>query len=167
MAKPFPTVERVKELLDYDQLTGVFVWKVHRSWNATAGTIAGCQSTLGYWDICVDGVLCKSHRLAWVISYGEWPPHEIDHIDGDRMNNAIANLRCATTRQNQSNKGLQCNNASGFKGVSFHAGRQKWRAQIGVAGRRKWLGDFATIDEAAAAYSAAANQLHGEFARFQ
>ena len=90
---------------------------------------------------------------------------ETDHEDGNTLNNRRANLRHASTAQNQVNRKLQFNNTSGVKGVSWDPQRRKWRAMIAIDGRDRILGRFRTIEEAASTYSAASTKLHGEFGR--
>lgn len=91
---------------------------------------------------------------------------DTDHIDGDGLNNTRANLRVCTRAQNQRNKGAQRNNASGFKGVSFHRGAKKWRAQISIDGTKTYLGLFLTRELAYEAYCDASIKHHGDFAHF-
>ena len=88
---------------------------------------------------------------------------QIDHIDCNPLNNQKSNLRCVTNTQNQHNKKIQCNNTSGFKGVSWYA--NKWVARIRINGVKTHLGRFDKIEDAAAAYEKAAIQYFGEFAR--
>lgn len=90
---------------------------------------------------------------------------ETDHEDGNTLNNRRANLRHASTAQNQFNRKLQINNTSGVKGVSWDGHRKKWRAMIAVDGKDRILGRFRTIEEAASTYAAASKKLHGEFGR--
>ena len=87
----------------------------------------------------------------------------VDHIDGNGLDNRRRNLRAATSSKNQMNRGMDSDNTSGFKGV--HRIRLRWAAQIGADGRKIFLGSFATPQEAARAYDAAAVLHHGEFAR--
>ena len=150
------TAEALREQMDYDPETGSFYWKPRR---------AGCPGG-GYWQIRIKGRCYYAHQLAWLYVHGEWPSEEIDHINRDRLDNRIANLRAADRCQNQQNK-LQSNNKSGFKGVSLHNPRlaKPWQAQITVRGQHHHLGNFSTPEEAHEAYKEAAARLHGEFAR--
>lgn len=161
------TQARLKELLHYDPLTGTFTWLVSRGRLAKAGQVAGSLNGDGYWQIKIDGVTYKAHRLAWLYMKGEWPPHEVDHWDTDRGNNRWANLRSATDEENRRNSGLPRNNTSGVRGVTWHKPSGKWVAQIGVgkAAVRKTLnlGYFSEIGDAAAARRAAEIRLFGEF----
>ena len=90
---------------------------------------------------------------------------EVDHIDGDGLNNRRSNLRLASRAQNQKNKGRPINNSSGVKGVTWCAKRGKWQAQISDANKHYNLGRFDKIEDAAAAYAAASAKFHGEFGR--
>lgn len=159
------TAELVRELLEYSPETGSFQWKerpARSSWNATwPGKTAGSLDSKGYLRFQVAGQMHKAHRLAWLYVHGKWPAGEIDHIDGNRSNNAIANLRVATPRQNQQNKTAKVN-ASGFRGVSKRG--RKWRALVTINGRRTHVGIFDTPEAASAAYEAAAAEHYGEFA---
>ena len=157
------TAERLRELLSYDHETGIFSWKVRRqgaSHNVPAGYF---ERSDGYWRIKVDGVLYSAHRLAFLIQVGEWPTCEVDHINGNRVDNRWDNLRLATSSQNKHNGKIHRDNKAGLKGI--HARRGGWRATIKHDGKNHHLGDFASKEAAHAAYLAAANNLHGEFAR--
>jgi hypothetical protein len=105
-----------------------------------------------------------AHRAAWAITYGFCPDMHIDHIDGDKLNNKITNLRLCTHNQNQHNQGIRVNNKSGFKGVSWMKSTRKWQAQICFRSKVKHLGLFNNKIDAAKAYDMAAIDLHGEFA---
>lgn len=159
-----PTAERIKELLDYNPLTGVFIWRISPSRNTPAGSIAGASSD-GYRLIRVDGGRYKAHQLAWLCVTGEWPVSRIDHKDTDRSNNAWTNLRLATNSQNKANMGKRADNKSGFKGVSWYPQTKRWVAQIRCEGKSKTLGYFHDPEHAHAAYCEAAKRLFGEFAR--
>jgi hypothetical protein len=96
------------------------------------------------------------------------PPHmQVDHINGNGLDNRRENLRLATVAQNQHNQGLSIKNTSGFKGVSWHKATGGWQAKIKFEGKRIWLGSYDTPEEAAAAYAAASEKFHGEFGRLE
>ena len=153
------TQGRLKELLSYDPETGVFIRKIAASNRVHVGAIAGTISGGGYVYICVDGHSYRAHRLAWLYTYGTFPPDKLDHEDRNRSNNCISNLRPATQKQNCENKGHSVNNTSGFRGVSWHKATSKWSAQIKHNYNRIHLGLFDTAEDASAAYEAAANEL--------
>jgi hypothetical protein len=91
--------------------------------------------------------------------------YQTDHINGDGLDNRRSNLRDATHNQNQHNSRTPVNNTSGVKGVQWHSQRAKWHARIGVGGKSRSLGLFASLDEAKAAYEKASAELHGDFGR--
>lgn len=161
------TQERLKELLSYDPLTGVFLWKVDRG-GKKAGDIAGCKKR-SYTMISIDDEIYRAHHLAWLYMKGNFPDLFIDHRDLNKHNNIWTNLREATKSQNMANVGLIKSNKSGFKGVSRYSAGERcgkpWQASIQKDGKSKSLGQFATKEEAHAAYVAAAEQIFGEFAR--
>jgi len=161
------TQERLKELLSYDPLTGVFLWRVDRG-GKRVGEVAGCRKRT-YTMISVDDVIYRAHHLAWLYMTGELPGLFVDHRDLDKHNNGWSNLRLATKSQNMANVGRIKSNKSGFKGVShYRAGEsygKPWQASIGRGGKSYHLGHFATEEEAHAAYVAAAEKMFGEFAR--
>lgn len=165
--------------VSYDPNTGCFMWRhregddpATRNFNANfAGRECGSNNGRGYLRISVtiEGkTFCiKSHRLAWFIVYGSVPDGDIDHIDGNTLNNRIDNLRDVTKSINQRNSKMQANNASGVTGVSWHKRTEMWEARASVKGIRKYVGSFNSIDEAAFAIKTfrAANGFthrHGE-----
>jgi hypothetical protein len=152
------TSSRVRELLSYDPLTGVFVWKRGRA----KGQEAGWRHGKGYRTIRVDRRSYLAHRLAWLFVTGEWPT-QIDHINGDRADNRIENLREATPTQNMCNR-KEGWGVSGFKGVVRNKTGHKWVAQIRFQNTLHRLGTFASREAAHEAYKAAAAKMHGEFA---
>lgn len=155
------TLDRLKQLLSYDPLTGLFTRLVGRSGGGKAGSVAGCVKT--YVEIKIDGVGYLAHRLAWFYMTGSWPASDIDHEDTDKHNNRWINLRKATDSQNRANISVQKNNKLGVKGVSPYRG--KFRTSIRVNGKGIALGTYNTVTEASAAYERAASIGFGEFAR--
>jgi len=158
------TINRIKELLLYDHETGIFRWKVMRG-GSLPGSIAGSLTWNGYHHIMIDGKNYRAHRLAWLYIYGEWPTIDIDHVDGDRTNNKIENLRLALRSQNNINSGPPKNNTSGIRGVYWNKKAGKFTASIGVNGKSIYLGLFSSIEEALDARISAEIKYYGEFAR--
>lgn len=145
------TQERLKELLDYDPLTGVFVWKVQASNNVKIGDIAGCNHSEGYRAITIAGKIYKAHRLAWLYVYGYLPEPQIDHKDQVRHHNFIENLREVSQSCNLRNTGNYQHNTSGVKGVCWHKRVKKWRACLRVNDKIKHLGYYSDFANAACA----------------
>ena len=156
------TIEDLRRHLTYDEWSGQFTRALSLN-RHKKGEVAGKKDTNGHIQIFVNGRYYLAHRCAWLWSYGVWPDHDIDHINGDRSDNRLANLRKATRSQNCSNSKLRADNNIGLKGVSIQKGR--YRAQIQVKGKKQFLGMFSTPEEAHEAYCKAAQSLHGEFAR--
>lgn len=154
------TYERLTELLDYDQETGDFTWKVGRTRLAKPGTKAGRPLSGDYWRICVDGVDYSAHRLAWLYVTGAWPTGEVDHINKFKSDNRFCNLRDVSRGGNQQNKGIQKNNKSGIVGVHWSKKDKRWRAAIRKDGVTSHLCNFKEIADAAAAYAKAKAVLH-------
>ena len=159
------THARLTQLFHYDPNTGLFTRLVNRCSRTKVGEIAGTLSAQGYLRIKIDRRDYNCHRLAWLYMTNEWPKDQIDHINGIRADNRFCNLRDATTAENSRNGLLSKNNKSGFKGVCFDKDIQKWRAAIWLERKPKYLGVFATPEEAAEAYDRAAISMHGRFAR--
>lgn len=173
--KPIPSLQRVRELVDYNPETGATVWKVRplrpgnehhdKIWNARfPGTPVGFDN-VGYLATSIDGERYLVHRLCWFLYYGSWPSKDIDHINGNKRDNRIVNLRLATDSQNLCNGKLRKDSTSGFKGVSLDSRDGRWQAYLNVNGRRLSLGRYDTPEDAHAVRDAAAKQHHGEFAR--
>ena len=156
---------RLLEILSYEPIVGIFRWREKTGPCSHVGAIAGSPQRGGHIQIGIDGEKYKAHRLAWFYVYGVWPPEDIDHINCIRGDNRLCNLRLASRAQNLRNCGVRRNNTSGFKGVTFHRPTKKWRARILHNGVRHNLGLFDTPELAHAAYCAASERLHGEFAR--
>jgi hypothetical protein len=170
IAKPIENLSRLKEFLSYDPDTGIFTWLVSRKGHVRAGMKAGAKHSCGYVAIRFDGVDYLAHRLAWAFTNGDpGPEMQIDHINADRMDNRISNLRIATHAENCQNSSARSRNKHGMKGVRparwSETGNKKWSARIGVNKTHIHLGTFDTAEEAQAAYMAASAKYHGEFSR--
>lgn len=164
MAKINFTAQRLRELLHYDPETGVFTYLVKRG-ICMPGTVAGSKMIRGNHSIGLEYRRYASHRLAWLYMTGEWPQQEIDHIDGDALNNKWSNLRLATSGQNKQNQHRpRRDNTSGYMGVYRHGvthdGSPIWRARIDIDGKRKHLGLFDSPELAYSAYLNAKRHLH-------
>jgi len=165
------TVERLREALRYDPMTGLFTWPQRRRTgllNSHSEFPAGHRKTGkdgGYIVIRINFQLYRAHRLAWFYVHGEWPNGEIDHINGDPTDNRIANLRVATSSNQRMNSRRRTDNTSGVKGVCYDRRREKWIAEIMIDGKKHHLGQFPTLLEAKGVRLAAAERLHGSFAR--
>jgi hypothetical protein len=145
-------VDTIKEVLDYNQETGTFTWKVRTAQRIKIGDIAGSISksatSFGYLRIKLFGKSYLAHRLAWLITYGSFPNGILDHIDGDKLNNSIKNLREVTRKENMQNTKLREDNTSGFNGVYFHQQRKKWVAYITEDNKMIYLGIFKNKEDA-------------------
>lgn len=156
------TFEQAAALVEYDPDTGLFRRFGHyrnRGW--TAGTL----HWTGYRVYKLAGKMVLAHRLAWLLSHGEWPAQQVDHADGDKANNKIGNLRLATSSQNTHNAAKYHRGYSRFKGVSQFKRNGRWVAGIKVDGKSIYLGMFDTEEDAHAAYVQAAEDHYKEFAR--
>lgn len=150
-----------RECFSYNPVTGVLTWKADRpahhfptshgrnTWRGrNAGKVAGSIGNQGYRVVTVGGKFELAHRLIWLMVTGELPKHETDHINGDRLDNRLSNLRAVTTQENQRNAAMQCNNTSGHVGVDWNKASNKWRARIKIDGKQKYLGGFTDIEDA-------------------
>lgn len=157
------TQEELRDILLYDGETGNFFWK-HSSPSAKAGELAGKIYTNGYRYIAVAGTYYPAALLAWIYVNGVDPDGIIDHIDLDRANDRIDNLRPATNSQNHANRPPPSHNRSGFKGVFWNSQKLKWQAKLMLNGKQKHIGFFSDITDAVLAYRTAAISVWGEFA---
>lgn len=155
------TAERLRELLSYEPETGEFRWRVGRGGTAVAGGRAGYTEPRGYRQIGVAGRLYWEHRLVWLYVNGTWPSNQIDHVNGVKGDNRIANLREATVSENGSNqRQARTDNKTGLLGVYWNKEHKKFMAKIMFSGKHKYLGYFPTAEEAHQAYLKAKRELH-------
>ncbi len=162
--------ERLKQLLRYDPCTGVLYWKrrpesdfadasAAKTWNRRfSGHKAGCESGYGYLKIGIAGVKYQAHQLVWVLHTGEWP-EEVDHINHDRADNRLENLRAVTRAENSRNQSRSTRNTSGEIGISWCAPSGKWRVRLRAGGSTRQIGMFAEMSDAVAARDAAKTRL--------
>lgn len=150
----------MRDILEYNPDTGHFTWIGKAGRSTRLGAVAGNINTDGYRRICVRGKRYYAHRLAWWFIYGVWPNKEIDHINLNKDDNRIVNLRLVTRSQNKQNMGAIRGSASALKGAHWEPARKKWRAVIVANGKSIFLGRFKTDVEAAAAYAEAAKLYH-------
>ena len=176
--KSLPSPEVLRQLLRYEPDTGKLFWLPRGRkffpcdwsyvvWNKRfPGTEAMTGiNNRGYPHGSILGKCLLAHRVAWAIFYGEWPVSQLDHINNDRPDFRICNLREATNSQNHMNKPVSSANSSGIKGVSWSKKDRVWRARIKVGGKEMHLGHFSEINDAASAYRIASEKYHGEFSR--
>jgi len=158
--KPTPPKSILHELFSYQD--GKLIWK--KSGNGrTVGDEAGMITEKGYRRVKVNGDLHMAHRLVWAYHFDSVPNY-IDHIDGNKLHNAISNLRSATKVENGRNISLRKDNTSGVKGVYWAKREQKWAAELSVNKQIKRLGYFDDIELADLVVTEARNKYHGAFA---
>ncbi len=159
------TFAEISKLLKYDPETGKLFWlprpvemfhgggktsqaHIARTWNTRFADKEAFKADLhGYLSGRIFRTLYRAHRIGWLLHYGEWPTHQIDHINGDRSDNRMINLRDVAASDNRKNQRLRSDNSSGTFGVDWDKNRQKWSARIG----HKYLGRFESKDDAIAA----------------
>jgi len=161
-----PCATKLRLLLDYDEDAGILRWKYRVNRGVYAGDVAGrIHKGHRYMRVKIKGREYAVHRLIWKIKTGNNPLKVLDHIDCNTSNNRWLNLREASPSLNNCNRGLQKNNRSGTKGVSWNSADGRWVAAISVESKKSYLGYFKEKDDAVAVVNAARLQLHGEFAR--
>ena len=159
MARILP--REIFDYFDYDPETGVMRWKIDNGPSNPKSKVIGTKTKKGYIQAKFKGKTYKCHRIAWAIGHNTLDvPPVLDHINGDRSDNRLCNLRAATAQQNSLNRRSV---RDGLKGVCFHKGNNRWMSRIKVNGRQEFLGYFDTEIEAHEAYCRAAAELHGEF----
>ena len=160
----YPSQERLRERFEYDSEQGLLV-SIHSNHNQRRRRRTGVTSPKDYRRTHLEGRYYCHHRLVWIWHHGAIDPEIlVDHINRDRHDDRIENLRLATASQNNAHSAMSRSNTSGYKGVTFGKKEGKWKAQIRVNYKKKHLGHFPTKEEAAAAYQKAAAEMHGTFA---
>lgn len=158
------TAARLRDLLAYDPETGSLTRLTTNNRGQNIGDPAGSIHHSGYMEVMVDRKNYRYHRVVWLHVHGTWPAGDIDHINGVKTDNRIANLRDVPEQINMQNeKRVRKNNASGFMGVHWRADRQRWVATVKVNGRAKRLGSFKTPEEAEFAYLEGKRNHHPGF----
>ena len=158
------TQAELKAQLHYDLDTGIFTWiKPNKYSNIKPNTLTALNpDSSGYKHIIVNRKKYYAHRLAWLYVYGTLPKY-IDHIDGNRINNCISNLREVNSKQNSLNRKISSNNKSGVKGVEWNKQSKKWRAHISIDGKPTYLGSFNNLDDAKKVIEETRIKHHGNF----
>lgn len=141
------TYEEVNEVLDYDEKTGLLKWS-EKAFHTVRGKIAGNINAGGYIELQCKCKRMYGHRVAWLLTNKEWPSGEIDHINGDRSDNRIENLRIVSSQQNSKNAKRHKGNSSGVTGVYWNKRAKKWQAYICIDGKQTYLGIFDVLGDA-------------------
>jgi hypothetical protein len=162
MAEQILSQEYLHQLFDYRD--GELYRKIKKSANAMPNQKAGSLQKTGYYAICINYKRQYSHRIIFMMHHGYMPEY-VDHIDGNRKNNKIENLRDATHSENMCNQKLRSDNKSGLKGINWHKAANKWRAFIAFRKKQYHLGLFDNIDDAKKAIDLKRIELHNNFAR--
>lgn len=143
-----PTHEEVTSLFNYNPLTGIVTRKSTVTSNAKEGSVVGWLNSDGYLHVKIRKTSYKLHRVIWLYVHGEWPKGVIDHINRDRKDNRLANLRDTTVQVNNINKPIRKDSKTGIPGVTFHPRDKTYYAACKRDGKQNYLGSFKTIEEA-------------------
>lgn len=160
MSKQILTQEYLRSLFDYDPETGLVTRKTCTANRQTVGEVVGSKYKRGYLVATINYTKYPLHRLIWLWVHGEWPAADVDHINRDRADNRLLNLRSVTRSENSHNAGMSRANRSGFTGVSWDKSKTRWLASIRANGKQHYLGRFDTPQAASAAYLAAKAVYH-------
>jgi hypothetical protein len=158
-------IDELRNRISYNPDTGHLTWLKPRSNRVKPGATAGRINDQGYVTVCVASRFYRGHRLAFALHFGLWPGGLIDHINGDRSDNRISNLRECSNAENLHNTGKKSSNKSGFKGAYFDKASRRWCASIKAFGKKIYLGRFDSKEEAAEAYAKASKVHHGKFSK--
>jgi len=152
--------DEARALFEYRD--GVLYWRQSINRSVPTGAIAGALRSEGYRQVSIRRRMYRAHRIIFLMHHGYLPP-EVDHINENKNDSRIENLRAATRRQNANNVGVRKDNTSGVKGVCWAKREQKWRAQCRVNGKRYHIGYYADIKDAQIAVRKFRELHHGEF----
>ena len=158
------TQERLKELFDYQD--GQLIWKVKKA-RANKGDIAGCDAPakgIMYRQTKIDGKQHRVHCLVFLLHHGYFPK-QVDHIDGNCLNNRIENLRAADASSNALNSKLKSSNTSGSKNVYWHTEANKWFVRFTLKNKTHSFGMYDDLELADLVATEVRNKFHGQFAR--
>jgi len=165
-SKQLPPIDKVRKLLIYKPETGEFLWNQPLGCRYKFGDTAGSINAKGYLVVFLDRKQYRCHRLAWLLMTGEDPRElQVDHINGNRLDNRWENLRLATNSQNQLNAKRSIANVSGAKGVRWCVKDRCWFGRVALNGRYVLNRRFQSFEDACAAVAKARNVYHGEFGR--
>lgn len=171
---PLPSPDLLRKLLRYDPETGLLFWRERPS-DMFPGTTPGGQKAeaarwnnrlagkpafrnlrgKGYMSGTIEPNCMSTHRVVWAMHHNKWPSDQIDHINGDKLDNRIENLRDVDTTTNCQNRSKRSDNTSGHPGVIWHKQNRHWRATITVRGTKLYLGGFPEREDAIRARKAA------------
>lgn len=156
--KSLPTPEELRGMFRYEPESGLIYWRSGFG-GAYSGKVAGSVTTRGYINVNCCGLMLQAHRIVWAMCTGQWPKGEIDHVDHDKGNNRIENLRDVTRSVNHQNRiRARAGSKSGVLGVRLAKGR--YFSEIKVGDRYMYLGSFETVEAAHEAYVSAKRRLH-------
>jgi hypothetical protein len=159
--KCIPSQEYLHSIFQYKE--GNLYWKIRPAQRTKIGDIAGSISD-GYGQVYIDNVAYKTHRIIFMMHYG-YVSDQIDHIDGNGLNNKIENLRAVTNSQNQLNRKISKNSKTGYKGVCVHTQTGRYLVRVSVYGKDKYFGIYEDLELAGLVAEMAREKYHGEFAR--
>jgi len=161
-ANELQQLKEMKDALEYDEEAGCLRWIKTINSRAIKGNIAGTTLNTGYIRLRYKGQNHRVHRIIFYLCHG-YVPKFIDHLNGDKTDNRIENLREATPSENQCNVGLTSKNTSGVKGVTWCDSLKKWRCRMYLQKESRSFGCYRDFFEACCAIHSARNRLHGEF----
>lgn len=159
-------ITNISKFIEYKKETGEFIWVAPTSNRVRVGDVAGNNHDKSYTTIYLNKKMYYAHELVWLFETGEMPVGIIDHINLNKKDNRFENLRLCNKSENGCNRGLNKNNTSGEKGVTWHKRARKWCAEVWKDGVKHYLGLFDSYDSAVFAVRAKRVELHGVFAKF-